>query len=118
MDRGMHTYHEIISQPEAWADALDVVEKSRDGLKNVFDAHYDQVLFTGCGSTYYLSLAAAALFLFVENRSRAPMLDVAYLRKPAFSGSLVVAGAAFHRSNASVETNDAPPPRASTWKPR
>ena len=39
--------------------------------------------------------AAAILFLFVEARSRAPMLDVAYLRKPAFSGSLVVAFAAY-----------------------
>ena len=39
-----------------------MVEKNKAGLENVFAADYDQVLFTGCGSTYYLSLAAAALF--------------------------------------------------------
>jgi glucosamine--fructose-6-phosphate aminotransferase (isomerizing) len=39
-----------------------VVEKCKDGLRDIFAATYDQVLFTGCGSTYYLSLAAAALF--------------------------------------------------------
>jgi glutamine---fructose-6-phosphate transaminase (isomerizing) len=60
-ERGEFTHTEILSQPEAWADALDAVEKCQSGLKNIFAADYDQILFTGCGSTYYLSLAAAAL---------------------------------------------------------
>ncbi len=62
MERGIHTRNEILSQPEAWADALSIVEKSKNGLEKFLAADYDQVLFTGCGSTYYLSLAAAALF--------------------------------------------------------
>jgi glutamine---fructose-6-phosphate transaminase (isomerizing) len=62
MERGIHTKTEIFSQPEAWADALNIVEKCKGGLENIFAADYDQVLFTGCGSTYYLSLAAAALY--------------------------------------------------------
>jgi glutamine---fructose-6-phosphate transaminase (isomerizing) len=61
-ERGIFTHTEISSQPEAWADALEVVEKCQVGLKNILAGEYDQVLFTGCGSTYYLSLAAAALF--------------------------------------------------------
>jgi glucosamine--fructose-6-phosphate aminotransferase (isomerizing) len=61
-ERGAFTRTEIFSQPEAWSDALDAVEKCQGGLENVLAADYDQVLFTGCGSTYYLSLAAAALF--------------------------------------------------------
>jgi glutamine---fructose-6-phosphate transaminase (isomerizing) len=52
------TYREINSQTEAWAEALEVVSVS--DLPAMGD--YDQVLFTGCGSTYYLSLAAAALY--------------------------------------------------------
>ena len=52
------TYREIKSQSEAWAQALDVVNAS--SLPKVSD--YDLVIFIGCGSTYYLSLAAAALF--------------------------------------------------------
>src|SRR5262245_29923959 len=52
------TYREIKSQTEAWSQALDVT-------KNVLlpkASDYDQVVFTGCGSTYYLALAAAALY--------------------------------------------------------
>ena len=53
-----HTYKEIKSQTQAWAQALDVVNAS--SLPKAGD--YDQVIFTGCGSTYYLSLSAAALY--------------------------------------------------------
>ena len=60
-----HTYKEIKSQPEAWAQALDVTNASR--LPKAGD--YNQVLFTGCGSTYYLSLAAAALYQELTGRA-------------------------------------------------
>ena len=60
-----HTYREIKSQTEAWAQALDVVNASP--LPKAGD--YNQVLFTGCGSTYYLSLAAAALYQELTGRS-------------------------------------------------
>lgn len=52
------TYQEIKSQTEAWAQALQV--SGGAALPNAAD--YEQVIFTGCGSTYYLSLAAAALY--------------------------------------------------------
>jgi len=52
------TYREIKSQPEAWVQALDVARKAIIPKAN----EYDRVIFTGCGSTYYLSLAAAALY--------------------------------------------------------
>lgn len=63
-----YTYNEIQSQPEAWADALRAVEQGKAGLQRIFSDNYDQVLFTGCGSTYYLSLAAAALFQQMTGR--------------------------------------------------
>jgi glucosamine--fructose-6-phosphate aminotransferase (isomerizing) len=59
-----HTYNEIKSQTQAWAQALDVVHASPSPK----DGDYDQVIFTGCGSTYYLSLAAAALFTELTGR--------------------------------------------------
>jgi len=68
MEKGSHTHTEIISQPEAWSDALSVVEKAREGLKDIGKREFDQVLFAGCGSTYYLSLAAAALFQELTGR--------------------------------------------------
>lgn len=53
-----HTYNEIKSQTGAWAQAIDLMQHAN--LPGAAD--YQQVLFTGCGSTYYLSLAAAALY--------------------------------------------------------
>lgn len=53
------TYREIKSQTEAWTQALIEVSHIQSMPKA---GEYDQVIFTGCGSTYYLSLAAAALY--------------------------------------------------------
>lgn len=58
MNNSYHTYNEIRSQAEAWAQALEISSASH--LPTAGD--YEQVIFTGCGSTYYLSLAAAALY--------------------------------------------------------
>jgi len=59
---GPHTDREIATQPEAWAAALDVLEAQSALLRDFFKAgRYQSVLFTGCGSTYYVALAAAAL---------------------------------------------------------
>ena len=52
------TYREIKSQTEAWEQALNVT----DGMSLPNAGDYDQVIFTGCGSTYYLARAAAALY--------------------------------------------------------
>src|SRR5512140_1119180 len=59
------TYDEIKSQTAAWAQALELA--SRVSLPRAED--YEQVLFTGCGSTYYLSLAAAALYQELTGRA-------------------------------------------------
>jgi len=52
------TYREIKSQTEAWRQAVELARAAP--LPQAHD--YEQVIFTGCGSTYYLSLAAAALY--------------------------------------------------------
>lgn len=62
MEQGRFTYHEIMTQTEAWNEALDRVEAQRSDLLDLFRPDYEQIIFTGCGSTYYLSLAASALF--------------------------------------------------------
>jgi len=57
------TLDEILTQAEAWEQALDVVQAESAALMNTWTREeYAGVLFAGCGSTYYLSLAAAALF--------------------------------------------------------
>lgn len=52
------TYREIKSQIGAWQDALGVANR----VSLPAARQYNQVVFTGCGSTYYLSLVAAALY--------------------------------------------------------
>jgi glucosamine--fructose-6-phosphate aminotransferase (isomerizing) len=65
MMENYHTYKEIKSQTQAWAQALDLV----NALLLPKAADYDQVIFTGCGSTYYLSLSAAAMYQELTGRS-------------------------------------------------
>ena len=59
--RENHTQAEIISQPEIWNQTL-----SELGQYNVnswpLGKDYDQLILTGCGSTYYLSIWAARVF--------------------------------------------------------
>ncbi len=59
--RGQYTKEEIYSQPEAWEDALSLLKTQSHTIQE-FWGKFDQVLFTGCGSTYYLALSAAAIF--------------------------------------------------------
>lgn len=59
------TYREIKSQTEAWAQAVEVARATTLPKADV----YEQVVFTGCGSTYYLSLAAAALYQELTGRA-------------------------------------------------
>jgi len=68
MERGQYTYQEILSQPAAWEAALSGLAEAAPALRTLDVTGFDQVLFTGCGSTYYLALAAAALFSEVTGR--------------------------------------------------
>ena len=62
MEKGQFTRKEIQSQPEAWAAALKILDETRRSVLDLDPAHrFDNIIYTGCGSTYYLSLAAAAL---------------------------------------------------------
>ena len=60
---GYHTRNEIQSQPQAWAATLATFRRYADDMGAFWqNGRYDSVIFTGCGSPYYLALAAAALF--------------------------------------------------------
>jgi glucosamine--fructose-6-phosphate aminotransferase (isomerizing) len=57
------TYREITGQPPALAAAVHTVQALAEQIQAVWEAHpYRCVRFIGCGSTYYLSLAAASVF--------------------------------------------------------
>jgi len=59
---GAFTRQEIESQPAVWAAALQSLEAQAPALAELWGAgEFARVVFTGCGSTYYLSVAAAAV---------------------------------------------------------
>lgn len=62
MPVGQRTLREIMSQPDVWVEAL-AASGPRDRLLQPWQESdaFDQVIVTGCGSTYYLALTAASL---------------------------------------------------------
>jgi glucosamine--fructose-6-phosphate aminotransferase (isomerizing) len=64
MNNAYRTYQEIVSQPPAWSQALQAA--SRAPLPR--PESYGHVFFTGCGSTFYLALAASALYQLLTGR--------------------------------------------------
>ncbi len=62
MTAGYHTHLEISSQPSVWRSTLKNFFETESALAEAFSCTAKKtILVTGCGSTYALSLAAAAL---------------------------------------------------------
>lgn len=63
MNNSYATYREIVTQPDAWQEAIAAIRQNADALRTLWQENdFRHVLFTGCGSTYYLSVAAASLW--------------------------------------------------------
>jgi glucosamine--fructose-6-phosphate aminotransferase (isomerizing) len=61
--KGETTLREILSQPEVWADTIKEFQEKTPAIDAFCNQEtFDQVIFIGCGSTYYLSLSAAIIF--------------------------------------------------------
>jgi len=56
------TYKEIYGQPESFRAVLDTLPQIRATLDEVFAQKYDQLIFTGCGTSLYLAQTAAYLW--------------------------------------------------------
>jgi len=61
--KGNNTREEILGQTAAWEKVLQDVLGREEHIRDFFHREpLDEVVFIGCGSTYYLSLCAAATF--------------------------------------------------------
>ena len=105
MEQGKHTYQEIITQTATWEEALASLRSGANTLRKMAACDYDQVVFTGCGSTYYLSCAGAALFQQLTGKPTRPMPGSELL----FNPQVVLAGdrtllVAVSRSGSTTET--------------
>src|SRR5512138_865912 len=95
------TYEEIRTQTPAWGQAIELVAAA--SLPRAAD--YEQVVFTGCGSTYYLSLAAAALYQELNGRpARAVPAGELWLNPKASLAPVKTLLVAISRSGTTSET--------------
>ena len=105
--RGSLTLQEILDQPEAWAAALERFEADAPRVDRLFERDpRDEVVFTGCGSSYYLSMTAASVFQqFTGLRAKAvPASEILQFPEGVFaqdSSPLLVAAS---RSGTTTET--------------
>ncbi len=105
-NRGEFTHTEIFSQPEVWAAALEVLTAQRAGIAPLWrHGHYDQVLFTGCGSTYFVSWAAASLLQELSRRpARALPASELWLSPASYAHRGKTLLVAVSRSGSTTET--------------
>lgn len=69
LERQTFTLNEILSQPQCWAACLQDLERDAIVGKIVSETPADaDWLFIGCGTSYYLALAAAASFNAITGR--------------------------------------------------
>jgi glucosamine--fructose-6-phosphate aminotransferase (isomerizing) len=62
MNHEGHTYREIKSQSETWTSTLNSFQGQSAGLPGFFNKPCSEIIFTGCGSTYYLSMTASVIW--------------------------------------------------------
>jgi glucosamine--fructose-6-phosphate aminotransferase (isomerizing) len=104
---GQHTLSEIRSQPQAWADVLPAAQHAEAEWRAFFaDQPGCQNLLFGCGSTYYLSLTAAAVLQAVTGvTSRAlPSSELLFYDKAWIASGSALRGLAISRSGTTTET--------------
>jgi glucosamine--fructose-6-phosphate aminotransferase (isomerizing) len=60
--RGEYTYSEIMGAPDALQAAVARADGCKEDVRRLLDEGYEEVVFVGCGSSLYLSEAAAAFY--------------------------------------------------------
>lgn len=103
---GEHTFREIMSQPEAWAEALAYLRAHLNEIEAISPHDFDEVIFTGCGSTYYLALAAAALVQELDGvyARGLPASEIWLYPQAAYSANRKTLLVAVSRSGTTTET--------------
>ncbi len=105
--RGEFTREEIFSQPEAWMEAIQVLKGRKAEIEDYARQEQpSQIIFTGCGSTYYLSCAAAAVFQEVTGLAARglPASELWLSPRSAYSSSCTTMLVAISRSGETSET--------------
>lgn len=87
VEKGYHTYQEIMSQSEVWSKVIRNLDGQLRNLNDWIKIDHDEVVFTGCGSTHYLSLSAAKIWSALTHQSSRglPSSEIWFYEKYNFS---------------------------------
>ncbi|MBV8475329.1 MAG: SIS domain-containing protein [Acidobacteria bacterium] len=103
---GAHSLAEILSQPRCWADCLQLLE-SQGTVREISRCFKSarEWIFVGCGSSYYIALAAAASWtLITGTRARAlPASELLLFPELAFDGATAFVPVLISRSGQTSE---------------
>ena len=105
-----HILKEILSQPDVWRCTLDRLFRSDSPLKGIDKLIGDgPVLFTGMGSSYYLSIAAAPMWRHYVGGKARVLSASNVITYPEICSSGLAKGTVFgiSRSGETFETRDA-----------
>ncbi|MCC8027793.1 MAG: SIS domain-containing protein [Clostridium sp.] len=82
------TYREIYGQPESFEAINNSLDQIYAALDRVFAESYDELIFTGCGTSFYLAQAAAHAFSsYNEIPARAVCCSELYYFPEAYVGN-------------------------------
>ena len=103
---GAHSRSEILSQPDCWGKCLQRLDASP--VLAEIPTHFakaEEWIFVGCGSSYYIALAAAASWSSLTGlRARAiPASEILLFPELVFAGSKNVAAVVISRSGRTSE---------------
>jgi len=100
------TLPEILSQIHAWTEAIQIVEQQQSNIADFQLTDYDLIIYIGCGSTFYLSLSAAAIMQTLTgiNARAVPSSEILLSPLTIFPADKRVALCAVSRSGTTTET--------------
>jgi glucosamine--fructose-6-phosphate aminotransferase (isomerizing) len=104
------TLQEILFQPRAWQKTIDSFEKKKTEITEYLMTYQDaELVFTGCGTSYYLSLIAANLYTRLDqHRARGvPASEINLYPEAVFSRGQKYFLIPISRSGKTAETLDA-----------
>jgi glucosamine--fructose-6-phosphate aminotransferase (isomerizing) len=100
-------FAEILDQPRAWRETLQMLVKRRDELGGWLKGeNFGQIVFLGCGSSYAMAVSAASIAQLVSglNTEVYPSSEFCYLRRPPYDSRIKTLLVAISRSNDSDDT--------------
>jgi glucosamine--fructose-6-phosphate aminotransferase (isomerizing) len=103
---GVHALAEILSQPQCWSDCFTRLQQ-KEYVELILEPFRgsEEWLFVGCGTSYYLAMAAASSWSSLTGqRARAvPASELLLFPEPVLAGSKNLAAAVISRSGRTSE---------------